>query len=87
MELYTCKGKGGRYRLITELNEDGSARMAVGAGTCRDSPDLIIYRDVMNHAIYFRTYDDFMHRMRVVHECPDCEERQAMLDFDEAMTK
>ena len=80
---WTCKGKGGRYVLVTPVGEDGSAKMAVGAGTSKDSADLIIYRNVVTQALYFRTYDDFMHRMRPVLECPDCEARQCIMDNEE----
>jgi hypothetical protein len=53
MALWTCKGKGGRYRLITKTNEDGSAELAVGAGTSEESEGVVVYRDVVTQQVFF----------------------------------
>lgn len=83
MELWTCKGKGGRYTLLTKVNDDGSAELCTGAGTSKDGEHLVIYQDIMTHRKFYRTLDDFFYRMRPVLGCPDCEARQCIMDNEE----
>lgn len=61
MTVYTCIGKGGRYRLLGE---------ATGAGLCRTFTDLLVYQDVETGKLYFREPDDFADRMEAVEDDP-----------------
>lgn len=55
--IYTCVGKGGKYRLLGT---------ATGAGTSRDLEDLRIYIEADNPlAMYYRTIPNFDLRMAV----------------------
>lgn len=81
--LWTCKGKGGRYSLVTKVNEDGSAELATGAGTSKENEGLVVYRDNITQRVFYRTLDDFFYRMRPVLECEDCEARQCIMDNEE----
>jgi hypothetical protein len=52
--LYTCDGKGGEYEFL------GSS---TGAGTCRGTPVLVVYRDTKTGQLYHRELPDFGARM------------------------
>jgi hypothetical protein len=56
--LFTCVGKGGRYEFVG---------VAFGAGTSRNK-SVLLYRDVENGTMYFRTPDDFQKRMQRIKE-------------------
>lgn len=52
---YTCKGKGGRYRLLG---------LATGAGLSRGE-DRLVYQDIRTHGLFLRTEADFAERMQI----------------------
>jgi hypothetical protein len=82
-EFWTCKGKGGRYKVLTNVNEYDIVNAAKGAGLSRDGDHLVVYFDIVTKAIYYRTTPDFFNRMRRILECPDCEARQVIFDNEE----
>lgn len=54
-QRFTCIGKGGVYERI------GTAE---GAGTHRESDDLVVYREVSTGRLWYRTWADFIERMQ-----------------------
>jgi hypothetical protein len=61
--LYTCKGKGGRYRLL------GSA-IGAGEGDLKGTPDQLIYQDVETGQLFRRTHS-WTDRMELVDDRDD----------------
>jgi hypothetical protein len=59
--LFTCIGKGGRYELMGH---------AYGAGTSHGIV-AVVYRDVTDGVMYFRTLMDFSERMQLIENEPD----------------
>lgn len=53
--VYTCKGKGGQYRILAT---------ALGAGTSRDHGKIVIYQNIDDQEVYYRTEQDFKERMK-----------------------
>lgn len=58
MSLFTCKGKGGEYRLIGN---------ATGAGKSAGSV-VIVYQDTTTDRLFFRDGVDFDNRMEKIDE-------------------
>lgn len=56
-QLYTCKGKGGQYEIIGG---------AVGAGLSRQVGSMMVYRDISDGGLYYRTLSDFDARMEAL---------------------
>lgn len=54
--LYTCIGKGGRYKCYGET---------IGAGTSKGE-SVVIYQDVDSKKLFHRTRDDFDKRMKLL---------------------
>lgn len=54
--LYTCIGKGGRYKCYGETT---------GAGTSRGQ-SVVIYQDIDTKQLFHRTRDDFNKRMKLL---------------------
>lgn len=52
--IYTCKGKGGRYRIVGHAH---------GAGTSHARGAIVVYQDVRTGEMFYRTEDDFANRM------------------------
>ena len=61
MSLYTCKGKGGRYRLL------GCALPAGYARAQRGKP-VFVYEEVATGELFYRTEADFNDRMEKIEE-------------------
>lgn len=59
MSFYTCKGKGGRYVVV------GTAK-AAGFLRAMRTEDVIVYRDIDDGQLYFRSASDFKDRMELV---------------------
>lgn len=53
---YTCKGKGGKYVVVS---------YATGAGTSKGTK-VMVYRDTESRQLFFRTPEDFRNRMEVI---------------------
>jgi len=56
IKIYTCKNKGGYYKVV------GTSK---GAGPLRDQV-LIVYQDLKDEQMYHRTEDDFNDRMEEI---------------------
>lgn len=56
-QLYTCKGKGGKYELLGTVTPAGTLRDVFAPGT------LVVYRDTKTGAQWARTMEDFEERM------------------------
>lgn len=57
--LYTCIGKGGRYRIVDN---------ALGAGNLRTGgwTELVVYKDIETEQLYVRELSDFQARMEIL---------------------
>lgn len=60
---YTCKNKGGRYRLIG---------LATAAGLMKGHLPLVVYESLDTGELYYRTQDDFSNRMEPMVEAGAC---------------
>lgn len=56
VRLYTCIGKGGRYKCYGET---------IGAGTSKGE-SVVIYQDIDSKKLFHRTRDDFDKRMKLL---------------------
>ena len=56
-QIYTCKGKGGRYMLFGDL---------IDAGTSRSEQKDVVYRDIDSGQWFRRTVEDFNERMEKI---------------------
>lgn len=59
LPLYTCRGKGGLYRVVVRAH---------GSGTSRENGAIIVYEDLNDPdgTCYYRTMEDFDKRMQEV---------------------
>ena len=57
--IYTCIGKGGRYKIVDN---------ALGAGNLRTGgwTELVVYKDVESEQLYVRELSDFQARMEIL---------------------
>lgn len=58
-KLYTCKGRGGRYKAIKTVKASGVLRK-------QNVSHLVVYYDIDTNQHYARTEKDFLERMEFI---------------------